>query len=381
MKAKLSAAKVAALTVPPGKPNLYVWDTSLPGFGLYVGKTGKTYLIQFTTKSGEEKRHKIGRADALSYPAARQEAIRILGEVQKGADPTAAIKRARKERPLSEALTEWLAAHHVRPSTRDTWRSVVTKHIIPALGPRKPSTITKADILTAYRAIQATSGRQANQMVTILSAYYNATTDGKHNPAAAFRSDKSIRKHRDSEREVVLSQEQVRALLADCDASPAQQSADVVRLLLLTGARIGEILSLRWDDVSFVNGTLTIPHTMTKEAKDKTLHLSARARAILDARRVAADDRAEYVFPARRGAGHQKVIKAYWAAACRRCSIEGVHVHDLRATYSTHLIGSGESAKAVGKTMGHADAKTTLRYERIAQDRARDIASKVDDLF
>ena len=67
------------------------------------------------------------------------------------------------------------------------------------------------------------------------------------------------------------------------------------------------------------------------------------------------------------------VIKVFWRAACKRCGIEGVHIYDVRATYSTHLIASGESAKAVGKT--------TMRYERIAQDRARKIASKVDDLF
>lgn len=109
--------------------------------------------------------------------------------------------------------------------------------------------------------------------------------------------------------------------------------------------------------------------------------VSPRAQAILEQRREEALEGAEYVFPGRDGEAHQVVIKAFWKAACKRCGIEGVHIHDIRATYSTHLIASGESAKAVGKTMGHADAKTTMRYERIAQDRAKDIASKVDDLF
>lgn len=381
MKLKLSAAKLKTLTVPEGKSGEYVWDTSLPGFGVYVGKTAKTFLVQFTTRAGEEKRHKIGRSDVLSYDAARQEAIRILGEVQKGADPTAAIKQARQEGSLSEELVAWFDSHTMRPNTRKTWKSVINNHIIPALGTRKPSTITKADILAAYRDIQAKSGRQANQAVVILSTFYNRTTDGRYNPASDFRNDKSIRKHRDSEREVVLSQEEVRALLADCDNSPAQQSADVVRLLIYTGARIGEILSLRWEAVNLSQGTLTLAHTMTKEARAKTLHLSARAQAIIERRRQEAPPGAEYVFPGKDGKGHQTVIKAFWKAACKRCGIEGVHIHDIRATYSTHLIASGESAKAVGKTMGHADAKTTMRYERIAQDRAKDIASKVDELF
>lgn len=237
--------------------------------------------------------------------------------------------------------------------------------------------------MAAYRDIQARSGRQANQAVIILSTFYNRTTDGAFNPASDFRNDKSIRKHRDGEREVVLSQAQARALLADCDASPAQQSADVLRLLFFTGARVGEVLSLRWDAVNLAQGTITLAHTMTKEAKTKTLHLSPRALAVLERRRVEALRGEEYVFPGRDGKGHQTVIKAFWAAACKRCGIEGVHIHihDIRATYSTHLIASGESSKAVGKTMGHADAKTTMRYERIAQDRAKDIASKVDDLF
>jgi integrase len=381
MKLKLSAAKLKTLTVPEGKSGEYVWDTSLPGFGVYVGKTAKTYLVQFTTRAGEEKRHKIGRSDVLSYDAARQEAIRILGEVQKGADPTAAIKQARQEGALSEELISWFDAHTLKPTTRKTWKSVITNHVIPALGTRKPSTLTKADILIAYRDIQAKSGRQANQAVIILSTFYNRTTDGAFNPASDFRNDKSIRKHRDSEREVVLTQEQVRALMADFDQSPAQQSADAARLLFYTGARIGEILALKWEAVSLAQGTITLTHTMTKEAKAKTLHLSPRAQAILKQRREEALEGAEYVFPGKNGGGHQTVIKAFWKAACKRCGVEGVHIHDIRATYSTHLIASGESAKAVGKTMGHADAKTTMRYERIAQDRAKEIASKVDDLF
>ena len=94
MKLKLSAAKLKTLTIPEGKSGECVWDTSLPGFGVYVDKTAKTFLIQFTTRAGEEKRHKIGRSDVLSYDSDRQKAIRILREVQKDADPTAAIKQA-----------------------------------------------------------------------------------------------------------------------------------------------------------------------------------------------------------------------------------------------------------------------------------------------
>ncbi|OAN67987.1 tyrosine-type recombinase/integrase [Magnetospirillum moscoviense] len=381
MKLKLSAAKLKTLTVPEGKSGEYYWDTSLPGFGVYVGKTAKTFLVQFTTRAREEKRHKIGRSDVLTYDAARQEAFRILGEVQRGADPTAAVKQARREGPLSKELMTWFDAHALKPTTRKTWRSVINSHIIPTLGTRKPSTINKADILAAYRGIQAKSGRQANQAIIILSTFYNRTTDSAFNPASDFRNDKSIRKHRDAEREVVLTQDQVRALLADFDQSPAQQSADAGRLLLYTGARIGEILALKWEAANLAQGTITIPHTMTKEAKDKVLHLSPRAQAILERRHKIAEEGNEYVFPGRYGKGHQVVIKAFWAASCKRCGIKGVHIHDLRATYSTHLIASGESAKAVGKTMGHADAKTTMRYERIAQDRAKAIASKVDDLF
>lgn len=218
-------------------------------------------------------------------------------------------------------------------------------------------------------------------MVAILSSFFNRTTDGKHNPAAAFRNDPTIRKYRDAEREVVLTQEQARALLADCDASPNQQTADVVRPLFFTGARVGEILSLRWESVNLSQGTLTLDHTATKEAMTKTLHLSPRAQAILAKRRMEALKDAEFVFPGTGAKGHQTLIREYWKAACKRCGIEGVHIHDIRATYSTHLIASGESAKAVGKTMGHADAKTTLRYERIAQGRAQEIAEKIDTLY
>ncbi|TNC95038.1 MAG: integrase [Stygiobacter sp.] len=381
MLVKLSNATALKLPLPEGKRQMLYRDTMTKGFGVVVGKETKTYVLRFKTRAGEERQHKIGIVGVIPCEDARKEAIRILAEVHKGADPTAALRQARAEGTLSEELMTWFETHAMKPNTRKTWKSVINNHITPALGTRKPSTITKADILAAYRDIQAKSGRQANQAIIILSTFYNRTTDGKLNPASDFRNDKSIRKHRDSEREVVLTQDQVRALLADFDQSPAQQSADAARLLFYTGARIGEILALRWDAVNMAQGTITLAHTMTKEAKAKTLHLSPRAQAILERRREEALEGAEYVFPGRDGEAHQVVIKAFWKAACKRCGIEGVHIHDIRATYSTHLIASGESAKAVGKTMGHADAKTTMRYERIAQDRAKDIASKVDDLF
>jgi integrase len=381
MKMKLSNTKVKSLSLEAGKKQIFVWDESLPSFGVYVGQNVKTYVIQFTTKVGAEKRHKIGRVDVLSYDSARQDAIRILGEIQRGADPTAAVKKARRESQLSEELLRWFDEHSLRPTTRKTWRSVINNHIIPTLGSLKPSAITKHDIAAAYKAIQVTSGRQANQAITILSSFYNRLADGGENPASAFRNDKIIRKHRDGEREVVLTQDEVRRLLAYCERSPAQQSADALRLLIWTGARIGEILPLRWEDVNLAQGTVFLNHTATKEAKAKTLHLSPRALSILERRRGEAAPDAEYVFPGKKGTGFQQVLKAFWASACKHCGIVGVHVHDLRATYSTHLIASGESAKAVGKTMGHADTKTTLRYERIAQDRTRQIASKIDGLF
>lgn len=378
---KLSNATALKLCLPEGKRQMLYRDSMTKGFGVVVGKETKTFVIRFKTRAGEERQHKIGIVSVITCEDARKEAIRILAEVHKGADPTAALRQARAEGTLKEELGAWFDAHAMKDSTRKTWRSVVNNHLLPALGTRKPSTITKTDILAAYREIQAKSGRQANQAVIILSTFYNRTTDGKFNPASDFRNDKSIRKHRDSEREVFLTQDQVRALLADFDKSPAQQSADVVRLLFYTGARVGEILTLRWDGVNLTQGTLTLDHTSTKEAKSKTLHLSPRAQAIIEKRRDEALEGAEYVFPGRDGEGHQTVVKVFWNAACKRCGIEGVHIHDVRATYSTHLIASGESAKAVGKTMGHADAKTTMRYERIAQSRAKDIANKVDDLF
>jgi integrase len=381
VKAKLTQTLVNTYKLPEGKTYDQIWDVSLPGLYVYVGGRAKTYKVWFQTKTGETGHHKLGRADRLSLEEARTEARKFLAEIDKGNRPDEAIKVIRGEEALSVALPEWLEKYDIRDSTRRTWGSVISKHILPHLGTRKPGAINKGDILAMYRAVEKISGRQANQSIIILRTFYNRTTDGRYNPASEFRNDKSIKKHRESERQVVLTLEQVRALLEDCDKSPQQQTADAVRLLLLTGARIMEILSLRWEYVNFSLNSLTIPHTGTKEKKSKTIFLSDRAREILEKRFSERQDGQEWVFPGRWGKGHQTVIKAYWAAACRRCGITGVHVHDLRATYSTFLIKSGETNKAVGQTMGHASPNTTARYERIAENRSQDIAKKVDDIF
>jgi integrase len=158
-----------------------------------------------------------------------------------------------------------------------------------------------------------------------------------------------------------------------------------VRLLLLTGARRGEVLSATWDQFDFVGGTWTKPSSHTKQKLEHRVPLSAPARQLLAEIRAEAERRAKekrrepsrYVFPARVGDGPMVEIKTAWAALCRAAGLEGVRVHDLRHTYASVLASAGLSLPVIGALLGHTQPGTTARYAHLFDDPLRAATERV----
>jgi integrase len=154
-----------------------------------------------------------------------------------------------------------------------------------------------------------------------------------------------------------------------------QQAANIFRLLLLTGARRGEVLSAKWADLDLAAGVWVKPGATTKQ---KTLHrvpLSAPARQLLaDLHR--GRGRSEYVFPGRLS-GHRVELKGNWAAIRKATKLNDLHIHDLRHSYASQLVSAGFSLPSIGALLGHTQPATTHRYAHLQDDPLRAATERV----
>ena len=147
-----------------------------------------------------------------------------------------------------------------------------------------------------------------------------------------------------------------------------------MRLLLLTGARRGEVLSMTWDQIDFENGTWTKPSAHTKQKKTHHVPLSAPALQLLADMRGTSNS--EYVFPGR-GTEHRSDLKKPWASICDVAGIEKLRLHDLRHSYASLAAAGGASLPIIGKLLGHTQVATTGRYAHLDVDPLREVAERV----
>jgi len=187
----------------------------------------------------------------------------------------------------------------------------------------------------------------------------------------------SVRKT-DNRRERYLSLAEVQRLGAALDELEAEganpKAINIARLWALSGCRRNEIAGLRWREIDLERGLLTFADTKTGRS---VRPLGGAAVALLEALRVEADERADYVFPAERGEGFYQGTKQIWSVAIRRAKLPGVTPHVLRHTLGSAAASAGEALLMVGSLLGHANARSTQIYAHIAHDPARLAADRV----
>jgi integrase len=370
----------AAKTAPPptdGKPYAITYDTKARGLGLRVTKAGhRAWIFNYRTLTGIERRQTIG--DLADWPPqrAREEARRLRRLVDQGADPLAE-RRDRREAPTVTDLVEYwrnLVAPKKRAATRAEYEGMIKQWVIPALGNRKVAEVTHADILRVHGKISRTAPVRANRVVAFLSTLLNiAASDAlkwrTDNPAA------KIAKNHESPRQRYLKNDELPRLVEALKSHRNQQTANAIRLLLLTGARRGEVLSATWGQFDLVTGVWTKPAATTKQAREHAVQLSAPALLLLsEIRPIAAPDD-DHVFAGKNG--HLVELKASWRAICRSASISGVRLHDLRHSFASIAASSGASLPLIGALLGHTQSSTTQRYAHLFDEAQRAVAERV----
>lgn len=380
----------------PANGNKVYYDDDVPGFGCRVTAAGaKAFVFNYRVRgTGRERRITIGRYPNWTEGAARTEARRLQQLVDQGGDPLGDIEDQRQAPTMAELIDRFVEEHLIRrrPGTVRAYKTLLDKHVRRHFGKHvKVADVAFTDIDALHRKITATGAPYAaNRAMAVLSKMFSLAVSWN------MRGDnptKGIERNYEAKRKRYLDGPELGRLTKALAAHPDQQVANVIRVCLLTGCRIGEARSMRWADISqstergedgsIVNKTTwSKPASMTKQKADHVVPLSAPAAQLLDEIRKQQTVRHKplgtYVFPSSSSVtGHVISVEKSWRTICAAAAIKGLRVHDLRHSFASQLASGGASLPLIGALLGHASPATTARYAHLFDDPQRAAVEKV----
>ena len=347
-----------------------IWDSELAGFGLRVRPSGNYYWFVRLRHRGKHRRITLGRSDELDAGLARAQARRLLAEVALDGLPKRAVIKAT---PILSDFVEtyWDDLSRVwKPSTTkrnwNAWKGALA----PEFGVMRVADILPADIHRWRDGCAGRSECRFNRALPVLASLL------KYAEALRLRRKGSnpcrgMPRYWQAPKERYLTPAEYRrigaALREDEAAFPAQVA--IIRLLMFTGARVGEIQNLHWEWVQ--PPRLLLPDSKTGP---KTIWLNSQALEILS--HVPRREDCAVVFPNR--SGSKPVILAnWWLPFRRRCALPDVRVHDLRHSFASTAIMDNVPLATIGKLLGHVLTETTAKYAHLSDDVIGDAADRI----
>jgi integrase len=353
------------------KKTLIFWDSELKGFGVVALPSGrKTYCVQYRNKYRVKKRLKIGIHGHITAEAARDLAKKHLSWVTQGEDPAEKKKEGKNQPTVLELANQYLE-HHAeikkRPKSVKEDKSMLKNYILKEFGTLRVDQISFEDIQKLHSSLNKKRVR-SNRLLSLLHKMFALAVQWK------WRTDNpvsGIEKYQENKRTRWLQEDELTRLLEVLHAYPNPTAPNIVRLLLLTGARKHEVLEATWDQFDLDKGVWTKRAHTTKQKKMEHSPLSPAALDIL--KKVASEKKvSKFLFPGKVPGTHIQDIKKAWATICKQAGLQDFTIHDLRHTYASHLVSSGLSLSIVGKLLGHTQASTTQRYAHLADEPLRE---------
>ena len=402
MVVKLTKRTVDAITV--GDRAVIVYDNTLKGFGVRLSPSGSlSWFVEYRPGAGGRrvtKRRMYFGGREFTPEEARQAAKETLASVALGKDPAAVRREERESETFREFAERYLreeAEAKLKSGTVVNYKICVRKHAVPYIGAIKLNRISTADIARIHTKVGETRPMTANRIVECISSIfrYAATCNlvpVGHNPT------KGIRAFRESRRERFLNSDELARLGGaireaetvgipyDVDETkPTSKhapkpenryikidayTAAAFRLLILTGARLREILHLKWEYVDFQRGLLLLPDSKTGR---KAIVLNAPALAVLRS----LESKGEYVIFSEEEDRPRADLNRPWRTISARAKLSGVRIHDLRHTHASVGAGAGLGLPIIGKLLGHTQASTTMRYAHLDADPLKVASEKI----
>jgi integrase len=371
---RLTKRSVEAL---PLKAESYIiWDGDVKGFGVRIYPSGKrSYVIQY--RSGKRtRRMTLGQHGPLTTDEARKLAKLQLGDVARGADPSAERQHQQQAPTLAALCDRFLSEyveHHCKPKTYENYEGVLRRHVKPKLGAYLIADVKRADVAALHLGMSQ-SPYQANRALMVLSKMFNMAEDWGLREEGT-NPTRRIRKYRELERKRYLTDDEQYRLGREFDAVLADGSESIYvvaafKLLMLTGCRRNEIATLKWESVHYTH--LDLPDSKTGRRR---IPLPRAAYDILMA--LPRRDGNPFAILGKTEHRHITDLERPWFRIRARANLTDVRIHDLRHTYASVAMQNGTDPFTLKEILGHKNLSTTLRYAHLSDDAVQKAAGKI----
>ena len=374
----ISKRTVDALSVE--NTDAIFWDRNLQGFGVRVYPSGrKVYVVQ-SRGPGGSKRVTLGRHGRVTAEQARKTAAEVIDRIKSGLEPFPSETEMEPETgpTVADLADRFMRAHvavNCKTATAVRYRGLLKNSILPVLGSMPIGSVDRAHVADLHHALRDRPST-ANRSVDILKKMFSlAEVWGLHprgrNPC------RSVRKYREHKPQRFLNAEEYQRLGRVLDEAEAEGTAwppaiAAIRLLILTGCRRNEILSLLWDDVDRSSSELRLRDAKTG---GRMVPLTPTAAAVLDS--IPREPGNPWVIAGKKPGKHLRNVNDLWYRLRVQADLEDVRLHDLRHSWASRALALGESLPMIGRQLGHTQVQTTARYAHLAQDTERVSAAKV----
>ena len=368
----IALSDVRVKTLKPRKSTFDIRDAKLRAFGVRVLPSGAKRFFIHVQHRGERVWRIVGDATAINVAEARTRAASMLAAIKHGADVSAP-----PEATLFETFAEAVFQRYAlvwKPRTLEVNRTYLRNQILPWFAGRQIGDINRHDVQRWFASLRATPAA-ADRSAPILSVIMKEAELMDHRPTGS-NPCRRIRRYRRKGRERSLSDDEISRLAKLLSKHECEWPLHVAaaRLLLLTGCRKSEVLTLRWSD--YREGHLFLRDSKTGP---RTVWLSGAARKVIEGiPRTRA-----WIFPAKSAnqSRGRHWLDSFWQRVRADADLRDARLHDVRHTYASFALRHGESVLAIGRLLGHANPETTLKYTHLADAMVRDAVETVGAAF
>jgi hypothetical protein len=379
----------------PREQRYLLFDGAVHGFALKVEPSGtKSFIVQ-KSQLGRSVRVTIGTYPDLTVEQARREAQRIVVDLIRGGDPTAekrALIAARRQAKrdavsMAELWARYTADEivpHNKPATAALKRRMWTKYVEPTIGRLPVREVTGTDLAEILRLPlrfdskgQLVGGKgESGNLYRLLHHLFARALAWRVRPLELGHPLDGIEPQRLSRRERLLSDAELQALLAATEQDEgAEQIRKAIKLAALTGWRIMEILTLRWEYLRRDLGEARLPET---KIGFSVRPLSVAAWTVLDT--IKCQPGVQWVLPGVRNAAlhldYDTVEKGFRRIAAA-AGVMRVTLHSLRHRFTTDVASAAPNIRTGMAVTGHKSVQSFLTYVHAERDRAQAVAADV----
>jgi len=362
-----------------------IFDTDVRGFAACIYRGGGRAFTLDYRYAGRQRRMTFARWPEWAVTAARERAKELRREIDAGGDPLATRGALREAPRVSNLINRYVEVHlpHLAALNSADQRSMMKKFIGPAWSRMLVTEVLAYDVELLLTKVAEGRARPAKQrpnnrarklqgakptpvranrvgeVVRKMFAYAVKWGWRADNPAMGFR------RRMETPRERYLSQEEISRLASALDMAKDDRASGIIRLCMLTGARVGEVRQARFEDFNLEHLSWSKPASTTKQRRVHRVPISDEAAAIVRQRRLAVVKGAPWLFPGDTPGQPVQEIRRFWARLQKEVGIADVRIHDLRHTFASLLVSGGASLEMIGKLLGHSQMQTTQRYAHL----------------